>query len=44
LNGIPAARLGEVSDLQGAIVFIAGSTSDFMTGHNMVLEGGQTLR
>ncbi len=43
LESIPAGRLGEVSDLQGAIVFMAGSTSDYMTGHNMVLEGGQTL-
>lgn len=43
LNGIPAGRLGEVSDLQGGIVYLAGSVSDYMTGHNLIIEGGQTL-
>lgn len=43
LGGIPAGRLGEVSDLQGGIVFLASSVSDYMTGHNLVIEGGQTL-
>lgn len=43
LTQIPAGRLGEVTDLQGAIVFMASAASDYMTGHNLVLEGGQTL-
>jgi NAD(P)-dependent dehydrogenase (short-subunit alcohol dehydrogenase family) len=43
LAGIPAGRLGEVSDLQGGIVYLASSLSDYMTGHNLVIEGGQTL-
>lgn len=43
LTGIPAGRLGEVSDLQGGIVYLASSVSDYMTGHNLVIEGGQTL-
>ena len=43
LGGIPAGRLGEVSDLQGGIVYLASSVSDYMTGHNLVIEGGQTL-
>lgn len=40
---IPAGRLGEVEDLQGGIVFLASSASDYMIGHNLVVEGGQTL-
>jgi NAD(P)-dependent dehydrogenase (short-subunit alcohol dehydrogenase family) len=43
LTGIPAGRLGEVSDLQGGIVYLASGASDYMTGHNLVIEGGQTL-
>ena len=43
LNDIPAGKLAEVSDLQAAIVFMASSTSDYMTGHNLVIEGGQSL-
>jgi NAD(P)-dependent dehydrogenase (short-subunit alcohol dehydrogenase family) len=43
LSQIPMGRLGEVTDLQAAIVYLAGGASDYMTGHNMVIEGGQTL-
>ena len=42
-QAIPAGRLGEVTDLQGAAVFLASEASDYMTGHNLVIEGGQTL-
>lgn len=40
---IPLGRLGEVTDLQAAIVYLACEASDYMTGHNLVIEGGQTL-
>lgn len=40
---IPAGRMAEVSDLQGAVVYLASSTSDYMTGHNLVIDGGQTI-
>jgi 2-epi-5-epi-valiolone dehydrogenase / demethylgadusol O-methyltransferase len=43
LDQIPAGRLGEVADLQGGIVYLASEASDYMTGHNLVIEGGQTL-
>jgi NAD(P)-dependent dehydrogenase (short-subunit alcohol dehydrogenase family) len=43
LSQIPLGRLGEVSDLQAGIVYLCGSASDYMTGHNLVIEGGQTL-
>jgi len=43
LDQIPMHRLGEVSDLQGGIVYLASEVSDYMTGHNLVIEGGQTL-
>jgi len=39
----PAKRLGEVSDLQGAVVFLASEASDFMTGHDLVIDGGYCL-
>ena len=40
---IPLGRLGDVTDLQAAIVFLACEGSDYITGHNLVIEGGQTL-
>lgn len=43
LEQIPLARLGEVTDLQAAIVYLGCEASDYMTGHNLVIEGGQTL-
>ncbi|WP_051791456.1 SDR family NAD(P)-dependent oxidoreductase [Amycolatopsis jejuensis] len=40
---IPMGRLGEVTDLQAAVVYLACEASDYMTGHNLAIEGGQTL-
>ena len=36
----PMGRMCEVPDLQGAIVYLASSASDFMTGNDMVVDGG----
>lgn len=36
----PMDRMAEVTDLQGAIVYLASEASDFMTGHDMVIDGG----
>lgn len=43
ISTIPAGRLGDVSDLQGGVVYLASPASDYVTGHNLVIEGGQTL-
>jgi NAD(P)-dependent dehydrogenase (short-subunit alcohol dehydrogenase family) len=43
LDLIPMRRLGDVTDLKGAVVYLASESSDYMTGHNLVLDGGQTL-
>jgi NAD(P)-dependent dehydrogenase (short-subunit alcohol dehydrogenase family) len=40
LSLTPMNRLGEVTDLQGAVVYLASEASDFMTGHDMVIDGG----
>lgn len=36
----PMGRMAEVSDLQGAIVYLAAPASDFMTGNDMLIDGG----
>ncbi len=36
----PMGRMGEVTDLQGAVIYLAAEASDFMTGHDMVIDGG----
>ncbi|NXI83182.1 SDR dehydrogenase, partial [Rhipidura dahli] len=43
LGDIPAGRLAQPTDLQAAVVYLASEASDYMTGHNLVIEGGQSL-
>jgi 2-dehydro-3-deoxy-D-gluconate 5-dehydrogenase len=37
---IPAGRWGTPEDLQGAVVFLASSASDYIHGHVLVVDGG----
>jgi gluconate 5-dehydrogenase len=39
---IPLHRFGGEHDLKGAAVFLASAASDFVTGHILVVDGGQT--
>jgi NAD(P)-dependent dehydrogenase (short-subunit alcohol dehydrogenase family) len=40
---IPLGRLGEDGkDIKGAVVYLASEASAFMTGHNLVIDGGCT--
>jgi gluconate 5-dehydrogenase len=42
LKKIPLGRFGSDHDLKGAAVFLASGASDFVTGHVLVVDGGQT--
>jgi len=39
---IPLGRLGAVDDVAGAFVFLASDDARFITGHTLVIDGGQT--
>jgi 3-oxoacyl-[acyl-carrier protein] reductase len=39
---IPLNRLGTPEDVAGAFAFLAGDDAKFMTGHTLVIDGGQT--
>ena len=39
---IPLHRFGSEQDLKGAAVFLASAASDYVTGHTLVVDGGQT--
>ena len=36
----PASVMAEVTDLQGAVVYLACAASDYMTGNDMIIDGG----
>ncbi len=36
----PMGRMAEVTELQGGVVYLAAEASDFMTGHDLVIDGG----
>ena len=44
LGRTPAGRWGEPADLQGALVFLASSASDYGTGQTLAVDGGWLAR
>ena len=43
VGNILFGRLGEVEDVLGAIVFLASSAADLVTGHTILVDGGWTI-
>lgn len=39
----PQRRLGAIADLNGLAIFLASNSSAFMTGSNVIIDGGYTL-
>lgn len=43
ISNTPMGRLGSPEDLQGATIFLASAASAYVTGHDLVVDGGYTL-
>jgi NAD(P)-dependent dehydrogenase (short-subunit alcohol dehydrogenase family) len=44
LRHVPLSRVGKPNDLAGAILFLASKASDYVTGHDLLVDGGYRLR
>lgn len=44
LHEIPMHRIGDMDDIKGVAVFLASPASAFMTGHVLVVDGGQIAK
>lgn len=44
LSRIPLARMAEPRDIANAIVFLASDESNYMTGSELVIDGGYTAK
>ena len=42
-NKVPLKRIGTPDDLKGAIVFLCSDSSNYINGHNLVIDGGWTI-
>jgi len=42
-QSVPIGRLGNVDDIGQAVVYLASPSASFVTGHALVVDGGQTL-
>lgn len=43
VSNTPMGRVGQPEDLQGAALYLASAASAYVTGHDLVVDGGYTL-
>ena len=41
--GVPLKRLASVDDIAEAFLYLASDAASFVTGHNLVVDGGLTV-
>ncbi len=43
IDSVPMSRLGRPEDLDGLVVYLASESSGFLTGQNIIIDGGYSL-
>jgi 2-deoxy-D-gluconate 3-dehydrogenase len=42
--GLTAGRFGEPEDIVGSVIFLASRAADYVTGHQLIVDGGWYAR
>lgn len=43
-NAIPLKRMGEAAEIANAVIWLCSDAASYITGHNLVIDGGFTVR